>query len=705
MFQNLKLRTQLNSGFAAVILLLIIVAGTAYWGLTGAFDGFTEFRRQALNGDRIAEFQDQMLNVRLAVKNFVIDGSDKAIQDYRTDFDAMMAAHKALAENLTNPERKKIVAAVGEQVKKYNEVFAQVVALKKQENDTDKGLVEAGGAMQKVLLDIVDTALKSNNTEGVALAGKLQTQIMTARYFGLRHKLTRQRKDFEKFQEEIAKVKAAEKALVDSGKGVYQSLHEQFTMRYDSYIALMPVLLSAIEKVDDLIKNTLDRIGPEVANAMKELQNSRKVIADDLGLQVQRGNELAVAVVTWLSIAAVLMGVALAWLLVRMIRRPIGGEPTEMEAMTRQIAQGDLTVRFSDTGQETGVYAAMRDMATQLRGMVSKVTQATAQLSSAAAEIAQGSSDLSQRTEQQASALEETASSMEELTSTVKQSADNAGQANQLASAARNQAEQGGQVVDQAIEAMSAINQSSRKIADIIGVIDEIAFQTNLLALNAAVEAARAGEQGRGFAVVAGEVRKLAQRSADAAKEIKTLITDSVNKVEDGGQLVERSGQTLKEIVISVKKVSDIVAEIAAAAREQATGIEQVNRAVLQMDQVTQQNAALVEETAAASHVMGDQAKELQNLMGFFKLDERATPTHKAVTASAPRSESKSRTPPRSAPDQRPRPAAPVKSVATKPRPLAKPAPARPQPAARPAPVERKPTTTAISSSEEWEEF
>ena len=213
---------------------------------------------------------------------------------------------------------------------------------------------------------------------------------------------------------------------------------------------------------------------------------------------------------------------------------------------------------------------------------------------------------------------------MEELTSTVKQSADHAGQANQLASAARSQAEQGGGVVDQAVSAMSAIHQSSKQIADIIGVIDEIAFQTNLLALNAAVEAARAGEQGRGFAVVAGEVRKLAQRSADAAKEIKGLITDSVAKIADGGKLVEQSGQTLKEIVTAIKKVSDIVAEIDATAREQASGIEQVNKAILQMDQVTQQNAALVEQTAAASHSMGDQANELQNLMGFFKLEGRA---------------------------------------------------------------------------------
>ena len=379
-----------------------------------------------------------------------------------------------------------------------------------------------------------------------------------------------------------------------------------------------------------------------------------------------------------ISLFTVIIAAFIAFLITRSITRPLITAVTVSEL----IASGDLTIDIEANAlDETGqLLHTMKLMATQLKAIVGEVNQATRAVNLSASEIAQGSTDLSQRTEEQAAALEETASSMEELTSTVKQSADNAGQANQLAGAARTQAEQGGQVVDQAIAAMSAINQSSRQIADIISVIDEIAFQTNLLALNAAVEAARAGEQGRGFAVVASEVRKLAQRSADAAKEIKALITDSVTKVEDGSQLVERSGQTLQDIVGAVKKVSDIVAEIAAAAREQASGIEQVNKAILQMDQATQQNAALVEETATASQAMGDQAKELQKLMGFFKLKTQAL------------------IPPQTAARPAPRPATSVKSAATKPRPVTK-------PTARSAPVERKPTATTLSSVEEWEEF
>ena len=260
----------------------------------------------------------------------------------------------------------------------------------------------------------------------------------------------------------------------------------------------------------------------------------------------------------------------------------------------------------------------MQDMDGKLSDIVGSVRIGADSVGSAARQISSGNDDLSQRTQEQASALEETASSMEEMTATVKQNADNARQASQLAVGAREQADRGGNVVGRAVSAMSEISDSSRRIADIIDVIDEIAFQTNLLALNAAVEAARAGEQGRGFAVVATEVRNLAQRSATAAKEIKDLIGDSVEKVKAGTVLVDESGKSLTEIVASVKRVADIVAEISAASEEQASGIDQVNNAVTQMDTTTQQNAALVEEAAAASKAMEQQAQLLVEKVSYF---------------------------------------------------------------------------------------
>jgi methyl-accepting chemotaxis protein len=316
---------------------------------------------------------------------------------------------------------------------------------------------------------------------------------------------------------------------------------------------------------------------------------------------------------------------------------------TEVVRMLSAMAKGDLTDRI--TNEYQGIFGQLKDDSNttvdNLKEIIGQVKEATDTISTASKEIAAGNTDLSQRTEEQASSLEETAASMEELTSTVKQNAENAKQANQLAKGASEIAVKGGDVVGQVVGTMSSINESSRKIVDIISVIDGIAFQTNILALNAAVEAARAGEQGRGFAVVAAEVRNLAQRSAAAAKEIKTLIGDSVDKVEVGTKLVDEAGKTMEEIVNAVKRVTDIMSEISAASLEQSSGIEQVNQAITQMDEVTQQNAALVEEAAAAAESMEEQAQTLTQAVAIFKLDNSGggQPRRLAATqSSAPKS-------------------------------------------------------------------
>ena len=326
-----------------------------------------------------------------------------------------------------------------------------------------------------------------------------------------------------------------------------------------------------------------------------------------------------------------------------LMNRALDAAVRETQAVVRGAIAGDLTRRI-DTHGKAGQIAelsnSVNELIESLMRVVAEIKRAASEVQGGAQEISQGNMNLSQRTEEQASSLEETASSMEEMTSTVKSTADNAAQARQLANVARDQADRGGRVVNAAVAAMSGINSASRKIADIIGVIDEIAFQTNLLALNAAVEAARAGEQGRGFAVVATEVRTLAGRSATAAKEIKALIGDSVAKVEEGSKLVDESGRALGDIGTAVKRVTDVVAEIAQASEEQAAGIEQVNKAVIQMDEMTQQNAALVEEASAASEAIVGQATQLADLVTRYDVGAEpaaaARPARPARTPHAP---------------------------------------------------------------------
>jgi methyl-accepting chemotaxis protein len=432
---------------------------------------------------------------------------------------------------------------------------------------------------------------------------------------------TKKYDDFErqlqdKFEHE-ASITAEEKALLAEVKELEGVAIPAIAKATDLWMA---------NKAEDATRVMRKEIGPVQKKWTIALDNLA-ALEDKLNAQVQTDaqaafNNARLFMLILGGIALALGAIAAVWI-TRSLLKQLGGEPEYTAQIAGSIAHGDLSIAIETTETDKGsLLVEMRDMRDSLVNIVGQVRLGTETIGTASREIAAGNIDLSSRTEMQASSLEKTASAMEELTSTVKQNADNAREANMLASAASDVARKGGDVVSQVVDTMGSINDSAKKIVDIIGVIDGIAFQTNILALNAAVEAARAGEQGRGFAVVAAEVRNLAQRSAAAAKEIKTLIGDSVEKVDRGSKLVGQAGVTMDEVVASVRRVTDIMGEIANASQEQSAGIEQVNQSIIEMDSMTQQNAALVEQAAAAAQSLQDQASELAQVVSIFKLVE-----------------------------------------------------------------------------------
>ncbi len=484
------------------------------------------------------------------------------------------------------------------------------------------GMRDLSGEVKRMTEDLFPKTVLANNivNDVNTIARAMRNSLLESEPAKIKAEFDR----IETARSDIAKEFAELDKRITSaeGKAVLERAHaarKDYLAEQEAFLRLMKE-----SKFDDARKLLLERIRKEqqaYIDAVNKVIDFQSELMAKAGMDAEATVNSVMFQILLVGGVATLLGIGIGVLITRGLVKQLGGEPDYAADVAKRIADGDLTQPVATKANDsTSLLAAMKVMQERLSNVVGQIRESTDAVGTASREIAQGNADLSQRTEEQASSLEETASSMEELTSTVKQNADNARQANQLATSASAVATKGGAVVGEVVSTMDAISASSKKIADIIGVIDGIAFQTNILALNAAVEAARAGEQGRGFAVVASEVRNLAQRSAGAAKEIKELITDSVGKVDSGTKLVADAGNTMAEVVASVKRVTDIMAEITAASLEQSSGIEQVSQAIVQMDQVTQQNAALVEESAAAAESMEEQAKQLSTVVAVFKV-------------------------------------------------------------------------------------
>ncbi|WP_246480321.1 HAMP domain-containing methyl-accepting chemotaxis protein [Motiliproteus sediminis] len=609
MLQNIKLRTLLSLGFGVVVLMLLIVSGSALNGLNTADEGFTDYRGLARDTNLAGGLQANLLMVRMNVKDYLITKSEKDIQQYQEYMDSTKTLMANAKEEIRSPERAAKVAEADRLLQEYDAAFPKVVDLVNKRNAQVETVLNVKGVdARKALSRIIDSAYQAKDPEAVYYAGKAQQQLLLGRLYVVKYLQSNDPADYERAMTELTAnlqrdVDALDANLQNPQRRAFLADMKQAR---DQYVQSLSRVFELISQRNEVIDNVLDAKGPLIAEALEEVKLSVKAEQDLLGPRVQQSNDNTLAVVIWISVAAVLVAIAIVVVIVRDVLRKVGGEPTEIEAIAKSVAAGNLEIN-TDGRDKTGILAALITMVDQLRSIVADVRTNADALASASEEVSATAQSLSQSSSEQAASVEETSASVEQISSSISQNAENARLTDDMATKSAVQGKDGGAAVSETVLAM-------RNIAEKIGIIEDIAYQTNLLALNAAIEAARAGEHGKGFAVVAAEVRKLAERSQKSSQEISELASSSV-------QVAERAGALLEEIVPSITKTADLVQEIAAASNEQAGGAGQISSAMTQMDQVTQQTASASEELAATAEEMSGQAQQLQQLMEYFKLN------------------------------------------------------------------------------------
>ena len=638
MFKNIRLSVQISAGYGIVLALLIVVSLSAYMGLNKAIEGFNDYRQFARHANLAGRVQANMLLVRLYAKDYIIKNNDEAISNFKERFEVLSDLVSSENAEINDPELAEKMRLIVGSIKNYDKGFDRVVSYMDQRNQQLKGILEPQGlAMRTALSEIMSSAFADQDPNAAFYAGQVQESLLLARLYVVKYLDSNAAEDAARARQELNENLLERVKLLDQNLENPQrrAMLERFYAARASYSKALDAINKIIVERNAVITNELDRIGPAVADAAEQIKLAVQKGQDILGPNVKQNNEKTVLTVIWVSFGAVLAGIILAWFLVRLIKTPLGGEPSEMQAIARRIADGDLTIQFTNSEHATGVYAAMKDMVAGLNNVIQQVRSGADNLTSASQEVSATAQAMSSSANEQASSVEETSSSMEQMTASITQNTENAKVTDGMAAKAATEAVEGGNAVEQTVSAM-------KQIAEKIGIIDDIAYQTNLLALNAAIEAARAGEHGKGFAVVAAEVRKLAERSQVAAQEIGSVASNSVT-------LAETAGRLLGQIVPSINKTSDLVQEISAASEEQSSGVGQINSAMTQLNTITQQNASSSEELSATAEEMSGQAQQLQSAISFFKTTAQMTNSSKASQTSQQASASPSRAPVRSA--------------------------------------------------------